>query len=207
MTTRFWCRAAVLTAVLVVLAAPPEAAAARPLSFAIRVDGKDYLAGVGGDNGEAPPAVVWRRLAITELKPAPGVDVKPDAADPLRATIRGDVEIDVSDGGKATVKELRLVRENPTAAWTVDREDVERIAKDIGLGEVPPAAGPATQATTTGSGTTSEPSPLLGVGIGLALALFASGLLVSWMRRRVAPGPVRPVGPAETAEPPFASPE
>lgn len=210
MSTRLCCRAAILIAALSPLAFASNADAARALSFIIRVDGKDSLAGIGGDDGDAAPAVVWRRLASTELKPAPGTDIKADDANPLRATLRGEIEIDVTYGGKANVKELHLVRENPTAAWMVDREDVERTAKDIGLPEPNAAAGPETQ-TAVGAAKSSEQSPWLWVGAGLAAALFVSGIMVSWMRRQMPPSrPLRPSGPiedSERADPPFASPE
>jgi hypothetical protein len=209
MSTRVCCRAAILIAALSPLAIPSNAEAARALSFIIRVDGKDYLAGIGGDNGDSPPAVVWRRLASTELKAAPGVDVKSDDANPVRATLRGEIEVDVSYGGKANVKELHLVRENPTAAWTVDRDDIERMAKEIGLSDAAPTAGPETQ-SAAGAAKSSEQSPFLWIGVGLAAALFVSGIMVTRMRQRMPPRPIHPGGhasDAEPADPPFASPE
>jgi len=210
MSTRLCCRAAILIAALSPLAFASNAHAARALSFIIRIDGKDFLAGMGGDNGDAPPPIVWRRLASTELKPAPGVEIKADDGNPLQATLRGEIEIDVSYGGKANVRELHLVRENPTAAWTVDREDVERTAKEIGLSDATHTADPETKAAA-GAAKSSEQSPLLWIGVGLAAALFVSGIMVTRMRQRMPPSrPVRPGGPihdAEPADPPFASPE
>jgi hypothetical protein len=202
MTTRLW-RGVFLIALLVPAMYPSEAAAGRVLGFTVRLDGKDHLFGSAGDNGEAPPGVVWRRLSSTELAPVDGAEVKPDADDPLRATLRGNIAIDVTYGGKATVKELRLVRQTPTAVgWTVDSRDVEQIAKDIGLPEAGPSAAAGTEQPTPAA-TASQQSPWVWVGAGLAMALFASGFLVTWMRRRMPP-PMPLAGPAE---PPFADAE
>lgn len=206
MRTRFWHRAGLLATIAgLALAFPPQASAARVLKFAVRVDGKDQLVGTAGDNGDASAAVVWHRLATTELTPPVGVEIRPEVGDPLRAVLRGNIEIEVSYGAKAAVKELRLVREPPSAGWTVDSRDVEQIAKDIGLGGVltPPALPPA----PANSAETANQSPWLWVGAGLAAALFVSGFMVSWLRRQMVPPPSHRVTPAEPTDPPFAQPE
>src|SRR5205807_25169 len=84
--------------------------------------------------GRAGAAGVWRYLRFSQLGPVRGATVTPDPDDPLRATLRGEITVDVHYGGKATVKELHLVRQTPTAGWTVAPDDVERMARDIGLG-------------------------------------------------------------------------
>jgi len=201
MSTRVW-RGVVVVALLVPAIYPSEAAAGRVLGFTIRLDGKDYLFGSAGDKGDASPPDVWRRLSVTELAPVDGAEVKADADDPLRATLRGNIAIDVTYGGKASVKELHLVRKSPTAiGWTVDSRDVDEIAKEIGLPESSAAADTEPPAATAAA---SQQSPWVWVGAGLAMSLFASGFLVTWLRRRMPP-PQAPL--AAPAEPPFADAE
>jgi len=201
MSTRVW-RGVVLVGLLAPAIYPPEAVAGRVLGFTIRLDGKDHLFGSAGDNGEASAADVWRRLSVTELAPVDGAEVKPDADDPLRATLRGNIAIDVTYGGKATVKELHLVRKSPTAVgWTVDSADVEQLAREIGLPDTPASPGTEQAATAPAA---SQQSPWVWVGAGLAMSLFASGFLVTWLRRRMPP-PQAPL--AAPAEPPFADAE
>jgi len=200
MSTRLWW-GGLIVALLIPAIVPTPAAAARPLSFAIELDGKEHLFARGGDDGEGRPADVWRRLSFTELSPVGDAQVKSDPGDPLRATLRGDITIDVSHGGKATVKELHLVRKSPATGWTVDSRDVDQIAHDIGLDNPPAATAPAPPATEPAAAT--KQSPWVWIGAGLAMSLFASGFLVTWLRRRLPP-PARFAGPAEV---PFADPE
>jgi hypothetical protein len=115
---------------------PRAAFAARIIGISILVDGKPYLAGRAWDSGSPPKAAVWRYLTSTELRPK-GVEVPPDPADPLKATLRGKITVNVRYGGKAEVPELHLIRRAAETAWTVDPDDVERIAEDIGLKEIP----------------------------------------------------------------------
>ena len=128
---------------------PHPALANRIISATIAVDGKSVLVADGFDNGDAPIELVWRRLASMEFAPAAGAPaagapaVAADPADPLRATLKGDIEVRVNQG-KARVKELRLVRRSDKAGWSVHPQDVEATAKLAGY-EVVPAWTPTVQ--------------------------------------------------------------
>ncbi len=95
-----------------------------------------------GDNGEPGPAIVWRYLTTRPLKPAVGVTIVADPADPLKATIKGKILVEVRYGGKAEVNELHLDRPAANVEWTVAFDDVEAMAKSIGLGDLPPPVPP-----------------------------------------------------------------
>src|SRR5215218_5637702 len=112
--TRLCFRGAPLLALLALAAAPADVSAARILKYSVSVDGRERLWGDGADNGQAAPEIVWRRLATTPLSPADGADpITPDAADPLRATLRGNIVVEVTTAGKAQTGELRLIRSTP----------------------------------------------------------------------------------------------
>ena len=137
-------RLTVFAALAILALAPHPALANRTISAAIAVDGKSVLVADGSDNGDAPIELVWRRLASMEFAPAAGAPaVAADTADPLRATLKGDIEVRVNQG-KARVKELRLVRRSDKAGWSVDSQDVETTAKLAGY-EVVPAWTPTVQ--------------------------------------------------------------
>jgi hypothetical protein len=192
MTTRLCLGGAPILALLALAAAPAEARAARVLSISITVDGQERLRAAGGDNGESPAVAVWQRLTSTELKPPEGAEPVPaDVLDPLRATVRGNIVIDVSYAGKAQVTEVHLVRRTPSSAWTVDPADVERIGRQIGLVTGPPIAGPdgpAGNAANPGAGEGAAQGLPLWVWAGgaIAAALFVVGLVV---RLNVNPSP------------------
>jgi hypothetical protein len=175
---------------------PSAAQAGRIGWITITVDGRNWLSGATADNGTPPPAAVWRCLASNELQPAQGVTIAPEPSDPRRATLRGKIAIDVRYGGQAEVKELRLVRRTPAAGWTVDPEDVERIAKDIGLAVVP-AVIPQPRPATTGAGRHTEPAaggfPWLWAAGGGAAVLVAVLVWVAMSGRRRR---ARPAGPS-----------
>src|SRR5438876_2710156 len=131
-----------IAALLLLIHLTGYAEAARIITITIDVDGKPFLEGGSGDNGSPPPAAVWRYLTSSLLSPAQGVAVAPDPADPLKATLVGKIHIEVRYGGKADVEELQLVRAGTNVGWTVAEDDVERIAKDIGLGIMPVVTPP-----------------------------------------------------------------
>jgi hypothetical protein len=165
-----------------VLLLPRAAFAARILGISIQVDGKPHLAGRAWDSGSPPKAAVWRYLTSTELRPE-GVEVPSDPSDPLKATLRGKITINVRYGAKAEVQELHLVRRALNAAWTVDPDDVERIAKGIGLEEIPVLRGnPSPELVRTDQ--TASPVPdgfpwfwAVGSGAAVVLAVGIGGLV------------------------------
>ena len=132
---------AMFLAVALLVSGPSAAFAARIGTIEIRVDGKVLLRGSTHDNGAPPPSVVWRYLSrptgLDELRPEPGVEIVPDAGDPLRATLKGKIVVEVQFAGKAEVSELRLVRKSPSAGWSVAEEDVARMANGMNLSTVP----------------------------------------------------------------------
>jgi hypothetical protein len=125
------------------------AAGRRAISVAVEVGGGPSLAAAGADNGDPPPWAVWQRLTDLELKPVDGSPaVAPDPADPLRATLRGDIEVRVNQD-RVRVGELRLARRSEESGWTVDPADVGVMAGRAGHEPAParppsaPAGGPA----------------------------------------------------------------
>ena len=180
-----------ILALAVVLAPAAPALAMRVVGISVQVDGQPLLTGQHGDQGGAPPAVVWRYLRVSQLGPVQGASIAPDPDNPLRATLRGDITVEVRYGGKATVKELHLVRQTPTAGWTVAQDDVERMARDVGLGTIPVlhpdhGDGPSAQ----------EPPPrdftlVWVLAAGLFVLVIAGVAVLFWWSRRAAHPPVR----------------
>ena len=170
----------VLAAGLAALALPGPAFAGRIVDINIELDGKAYLAAAKGDSGLPPPEAVWRYLAVVQLHPEEGVKIAPDPADPLRLTVRGKIAIDVRYGGKATVSELHLTRSSPDAGWSVLPEDVERIAKEIGLGEPPPPSPEGRTSTPLPGSATATPADdtlLFGIAVGAVVVVVVLGVL------------------------------
>ncbi|MBX9580615.1 MAG: hypothetical protein K2X87_09935, partial [Gemmataceae bacterium] len=64
-----------------------------------------------------------------------------DPADPLRAALRGDIEVRVNEA-RVRVSELRLVRRAAGAGWSVHPADVEAAAKAAGYETAAPADPP-----------------------------------------------------------------
>lgn len=82
-----------------------------------------------GDNGNPGADQVWQYLKQAKLQPIGGFVVEPDRENPLRATLKGDVVIDVGYGGRAEVSELTLTRAQADAPWQIDAAEVERTLK------------------------------------------------------------------------------
>jgi hypothetical protein len=131
------CRSWRVSFVLPIFLLPTPAQAMRIIGITISLDSKPYMSGTSADNGSRKPHHVWRDLSAASLKPGNGVSVKPDQEGGAVATLRGHIHIAVRYGAEADVTELRLVRaKRDPSAWSVDSDDVERIAKSIGLPEV-----------------------------------------------------------------------
>jgi hypothetical protein len=168
---------------------PSAALANRTGNITITVDGRVYLHGQYSEIGSSPPAAVWWYCSTTQLQPQEGVQITPDPADPLRAILRGKIVLDVENGDKAEVKELRLVRNDAqSATWTVDPADVERIAIELGLSGEP--AGVAETTPTPGNRLAANVAPdsfpwqWVAGGAGAAV-LIGAGLIM--IRRRINP--------------------
>jgi hypothetical protein len=166
---------------------PSAALANRTGNITITVDGRVYLRGQYSEIGSSPPAAVWWYCSTTQLQPQEGVRITPDPADPLRATLRGKIVLDVENGDKAEVKELRLVRNDAqSATWTVDPADVERIAIELGLSGEP--AGVSETAPALGNRLAANVAPdsfpwrWVAAGAGAAV-LIGVGLIMT--RRRI----------------------
>jgi hypothetical protein len=178
-------RVSLLASLIVVLVHAP-AHANRIVSIVIQVDGKPHLEGGAADNGGASKEIVWRYLSFRELSPSQGVRITTDVNDPLKATLRGKIAIEVTYGGKAEVSELHLVRRTPDAGWTVADEDVERIAKEIGLGvipmpEIPPPASPAPMPPAAAA--MNMPMTLIVAAGAVAVLIALIGVVLLWSRR------------------------
>lgn len=139
-----------------------QAQTLRSVTIKIEVDGKPLLTTITGDNGTQPPEVVWRYLARYPLVPVRGASVEADPNNPLRLTLKGKVVVDVPYGGKAEVPELRLQRKAAKEGWRIDEQDVEAMAKSIGLPAAPtpaPASTPSTPKDEMKIGSQPTPAP------------------------------------------------
>jgi hypothetical protein len=105
---------------------PPQALRLRGVDKAELATGLQTRTGDTGDD----PDNVWRDLKRLNIVPITRYKVEADRADPLQATLKGDVIIDLryagQSWGRAEVSELKLVRETPNARWKVAAEEVER---------------------------------------------------------------------------------
>ena len=110
----------------VVLVSSRPGFAARHVPIAVSIGGKVVIKSGGWDNGRADADTVWRYLKDLKLQPMSGFGVEPDREDPLRATLKGDVVIDVRYGGRAEITELNLIRANEDVPWQIAPAEVER---------------------------------------------------------------------------------
>ena len=115
-------------AVGVLLCCSQPAFALRFVSFEVLIDGKAVLETSKGDEGEDADTV-WRYLKDLKLRPVKGYRLEADGDDPLKATLKGKVVIDAQYGGRAEVKELKLVREKNSEPWRIAPAEVERTFK------------------------------------------------------------------------------
>jgi hypothetical protein len=113
----------------VALAPSGRCFAARYVPMTLSINGKAVLKAGSGDNGSPGPDVVWRYLKNAKFQPTNGFSVEPDRDDPLRATLAGNVVVDVSYGGRADVSELKLVRATKEEPWQIAPEEIERTFK------------------------------------------------------------------------------
>jgi hypothetical protein len=181
---------------LVIARLPTSAHAMRIVSLDISVDGKPFLAGRNGDSGYPSKAVVWRYFEHIPLRPAQGVIVNPDADNPKRATIKGKIKLEARYGGTAEVDELHLVRTDASKdEWTVDRDDVQKLAETIGLGIVPVV--PLEHATGNGEGqwvgewdgmTESDFPWIWVIGVGVVIVALAGLAIILLLRGKTKSG-------------------
>ncbi len=129
-----------LLVIVAILTQPRPAAAMRIVDFGIYLNGELILELMLSDRGEAPD-VVWQYLKTHEFAPprrgpagardAGGTfTISPDPADPLRATLTGDIEIFSRYGGSVDLTSLILTRTTADAkAWRIPPEEVDRTFK------------------------------------------------------------------------------
>lgn len=115
-------------ALSVFLVSSQSAFAVRLVRFEIIVDRNVVLDTSTGDHAEDADTV-WGYLKDLKLRPVKAHRVDPDRGDPLRATLKGKVIIQVDAGGRAEVSELKLVREKEDAPWKIAPAEVERTFK------------------------------------------------------------------------------
>ena len=140
LAARFFAASLTLVACALFLC-PRRAHAMRMVNFQIRVDGKLALFGFTGDEGTAPDGV-WEYLKTIKFKRHPmqhlgakggyaeNFEVKPDADNPLTATLTGNLSIVSRYGGTAELTSLKLVRANAkTDEWQLAPGEVERTFK------------------------------------------------------------------------------
>jgi len=113
----------------VVLVSSRSGFAARLVPIAVSIDGKVVIKSGRWDNGRVGADAVWRYLKDLKLQPIGGLGIEPDREDSLRATLKGDVVIDVRYGGRAEVSELKLIRVQEDEPWQIAPAEVERTLK------------------------------------------------------------------------------
>jgi hypothetical protein len=144
MNRRVGMGASTVFALALVVAATSSTSASPPrgIGVFVSVEGKLYLRGETGDDGKAGDAEVWRSLKTVPLRPAEGVKIEADPQDRLGAVLKGKIEVTIryyyedgkapKDGGKATAKELRLIRADANSSeWTIAAKEVDGLAKSV----------------------------------------------------------------------------
>jgi hypothetical protein len=115
-----------ILALVVFLVSSPPAFAARLVRISVSIDGKRVLESSAGDSGRQDADTVWRYLKNRNLRPVSGFRVEPDRDNRLRATLKGNVIIDVAYAGRAEDSELKLIRAEEDAPWQIAPAEVER---------------------------------------------------------------------------------
>jgi len=167
-------------AVLVWLAMCNPASAARLLTATVKLNGQTVLQSTYPDNdywGAPPAATVWRYLGKEPMSVEKATRIEADAADPLRAKLRGDLLIRILHVGRLIVEakadELTLVRTDPESdKWFLPADEVERLAQANRIPDVP-------------SLSLFEPAiAWIGFGILVVLVVSAGAWLLIRKRRR-----------------------
>jgi len=141
-------KAAFLAAVFAVIGVfrCESAAAARLLQVHVECDGQLVLHTYYDDGGRADAATVWRYLGRRPIMvEEETVTVEPDAQNPLRATLDGDIHVRFSHVDRVLAQtelsQLTLMRsDDQSDMWFLAEQEVERTAAIAGLG--PPSAVP-----------------------------------------------------------------
>ncbi len=128
---------AAVGAAFCVLLFPVPTRAARVIGISLFFNGKPLLTGTTFDNGYRKPHQIWRDLENIPLHVVPDAIVDPDPANASVATLKGWIRIEVRYSVSTDASTVHLVRcKQDPSAWSVARDDVERIAKRLGLPEV-----------------------------------------------------------------------
>jgi hypothetical protein len=125
---------------------PGSAFAARLVSAIVQLDGQTVLSSTYQDDDfwGAPPggATVWRYLGKEPMWAEKTVRVTGEAAEPLRAKLKGILVIRLqhvdSPIVEAKASELTLIRADPSSdKWFLPAEEVERLAEANGIPGLP----------------------------------------------------------------------
>jgi hypothetical protein len=123
------CRKRVIARLLLSLAVmfvgSRAALAVQLVRYQISLDGKPILATSTSGHNEDPDTI-WRFLKRLPLRSVKGYRIVPDRDEPMRATLRGSIVVQVDEGGLAEVHELRLQRESQGGAWSIAEIEVNR---------------------------------------------------------------------------------
>jgi hypothetical protein len=169
------------------LATGSSAFAARLLSATVRLNGQTVLHSKYQDDDfwSAPPgaATVWTYLGKEPLWVEKGAQVQADAADPVRAKLRGSLVIRLQHVDRLIVEakaaELTLIRADPSSdKWFLPAEEVERLAQANGI--------PAVSSLPL----VERPSTWLGLDIAAVVLVVSVSVWLLIRRRR----PSRPTG-------------
>src|ERR1700733_8684496 len=98
--------------------------AARYVPITIWLNNHAVLKGGTSDNGEGDPDVLWRHLKNATLRRIGEYRVERDAQDGSRATLTGNIVVEVSYAGRAEVSELKLIRAAEPGTWRVAPEEI-----------------------------------------------------------------------------------
>lgn len=115
----------VLVTLALLLAGSRGAFAVQLVRYQISLDGKPILTTSTAGHNEDPDTI-WRFLKRLPLRSVKGYHIVPDADEPMRATLRGSIIVQVDEGGLAEVYELRLARQAEGGAWTMAEIEVNR---------------------------------------------------------------------------------
>jgi hypothetical protein len=159
-----------------------SALAARLVTAIVQLDGQIVLRSTYQDDdfwGALPgAATVWRYLGKEPLWVKKGVQVTADAAEPLRANLKGSLVIRLQHVDRLIVEskaaDLTLIRADPSSEkWFLPAQEVERLAQANGIPDVPSPAFFA------------RASPWVGVSVAAAVVVVSiSGWLLIRARRQ-----------------------
>lgn len=191
-----------------VSASPPPPSVSTTLT--VTVDGKPTLQGKGKVGGGYIPdhddteKALKTYLTSIQFEAIQKTVPAPDPSDPLKATLKGNIQLSFTlelwlnqwkEGtreGQTRLQELRLVRTDADAQWTLDPTEAEKIIQSLGIKDLPkvrwlksnqPSGVPGAAGNDHPDATDDE--PIYWIAAAVALILFLGlGVALAGRRRR-----------------------